>query len=598
MARLFKTGVTAEGDITTSGFLKSTNSSGDEGGQIDLTKAATNTTLTTGVTIDINQNKLRFFETGGTNRGFYIDITGGGASVGTNLVSGGSYTLPAATTTALGGIELFDGTAQSVASNAVTTTASRTYGLQVNAAGQGVINVPWTDTDTNTTYTFATGTTNGTFNFTPLGGSATAVSIFGLNSAAYTASTDYAPAAGSTNITTLGTIGTGTWNATAIADGKIASALTGKTYNKLSITAPATGSTLAVADLKTFTVSNTLTLQGTDTSTLNIGTGGTLGTAAFTASSAYATSGHAHGNVSNTGTTATTVTATNPLKVVIADSGGAVGLLSTTSASATTFLRGDGTWVTPTDTDTNTFPTTWSWSAGTTSGPTASITGTSSTISVAAVPAATDANSGIVTTSTQTFAGTKTFNNNVIGNAAIFAVGKNSTPTQQVYGYYLATDGAVIACRDAATPLYSHMINASGTVTMLQFIYNGTTNGTIRVASGGTPAFASGSDYRIKTDVTPITNAIERMKNAKAYTFYKNEEIDPSHTLHTGFLAHELADVQPDAVLGEKDEVDENGAPVYQEVMEAKIIPVMAQAINDLIGMVETLTARIEALEA
>ena len=132
---------------------------------------------------------------------------------------------------------------------------------------------------------------------------------------------------------------------------------------------------------------------------------------------------------------------------------------------------------------------------------------------------------------------------------------------------------------------------------MLQFLYNGSTNGTINVASGGTPAFASGSDYRMKTDITPISDAIERMKNAKAYTFYKIDEVDPSDTLHTGFLAHELVDVQPDAVLGEKDAVDENGAPVYQEVMEAKIIPVMAQAINDLIGMVETLTARIEQLE-
>jgi hypothetical protein len=57
-----------------------------------------------------------------------------------------SYTLVAATATTLGGIELFDGTVQSVASNVVTATASRTYGLQLNASGQAVINVPWTDT--------------------------------------------------------------------------------------------------------------------------------------------------------------------------------------------------------------------------------------------------------------------------------------------------------------------------------------------------------------------------------------------------------------------------------------------------------------------
>jgi len=62
--------------------------------------------------------------------------------VDTNTV----YTLPVATDVALGGIELFSNVDQTVAANAVTTTASRTYGLQLNAANQGVINVPWTDT--------------------------------------------------------------------------------------------------------------------------------------------------------------------------------------------------------------------------------------------------------------------------------------------------------------------------------------------------------------------------------------------------------------------------------------------------------------------
>lgn len=90
---------------------------------------------------------------------------------------------------------------------------------------------------------------------------------------------------GQTSITTLGTIGTGVWQGTSIADGYIAAALTGKTYNGLTITS-STG-TLTIAALKTFTVSNTLTLTGTDGSTLAIGTGGTLGTAAYTAATAY-----------------------------------------------------------------------------------------------------------------------------------------------------------------------------------------------------------------------------------------------------------------------------------------------------------------------
>lgn len=58
-------------------------------------------------------------------------------------------------------------------------------------------------------------------------------------------------------------------------------AATVATVNLVTLTQPATGSTLTIADGKTLTISNTLTLSGTDSSTLNIGTGGTLGTAAF-----------------------------------------------------------------------------------------------------------------------------------------------------------------------------------------------------------------------------------------------------------------------------------------------------------------------------
>ena len=77
--------------VTSTGNLISSNSSGDEGGEILLYKPATNSTIAgTGVTIDVWQNRLRFFEQGGNARGFYIDITGGGTGVGTNLVGGGS----------------------------------------------------------------------------------------------------------------------------------------------------------------------------------------------------------------------------------------------------------------------------------------------------------------------------------------------------------------------------------------------------------------------------------------------------------------------------------------------------------------------------
>lgn len=61
------------------------------------------------------------------------------------------------------------------------------------------------------------------------------------------------------------------------------------TLNKITFTQPATSATLTIINGKTLTANNTLTFSGTDGSTLNVGTGGTLGTAAYTATTAYAT---------------------------------------------------------------------------------------------------------------------------------------------------------------------------------------------------------------------------------------------------------------------------------------------------------------------
>jgi hypothetical protein len=62
-----------------------TQNGGDEGGEVKFAPAATNTTLSTGVTLDVWQDRVRLFETGGTNRGVYINLAGASASVGSEL---------------------------------------------------------------------------------------------------------------------------------------------------------------------------------------------------------------------------------------------------------------------------------------------------------------------------------------------------------------------------------------------------------------------------------------------------------------------------------------------------------------------------------
>jgi len=123
--------LTYTGNFVATGELSTLQSSGDEGGQINFGIPQTNTTLSSGVVIDVYQNRLRFWESGGTNRGAYIDLTVAATSVGTNLLSGGGGTTDQyARDHANGAFDLANGTAG--VANTDYTTISATAGLYGN----------------------------------------------------------------------------------------------------------------------------------------------------------------------------------------------------------------------------------------------------------------------------------------------------------------------------------------------------------------------------------------------------------------------------------------------------------------------------------
>lgn len=88
-----------------------------------------------------------------------------------------------------------------VKSSTTGTAANRDYNVQVNSDGTMKVNVPWTDTYTNTTYTIAAGDSDGQIKVTPSDGDAYNVSVKGLGSAAYTDSSAYAEASHGTHVT-------------------------------------------------------------------------------------------------------------------------------------------------------------------------------------------------------------------------------------------------------------------------------------------------------------------------------------------------------------------------------------------------------------
>ena len=107
-----------------------------------------------------------------------------------------------------GGIELFSNTDQLVSANSVSATANRTYGIQLNPIGQAVVNVPWTNTNTNTTYTLPTSQPNantGRITLTGSDGSTDTVNFVGTtNETEVTQPTSGVIAIGLPNNVTLG----------------------------------------------------------------------------------------------------------------------------------------------------------------------------------------------------------------------------------------------------------------------------------------------------------------------------------------------------------------------------------------------------------
>jgi len=134
----------------------------------------------------------------------------------------------------------------------------------------------------------------------------------------------------------------------------------------------------------------------------------------------------------------------------------------------------------------------------------------------------------------------------------------------------------------------------SGYHTAVRFRHNGATTPGSIVINHNSTTYNTSSDYRIKENVTPITDALSRLNQLKPSRFnfigYADNTVD-------GFIAHEVQDIIPEAICGEKDAVNEDGTPNYQGIDQSKIVPLLTAAIQEQQTIIEDLKARIETLE-
>ena len=142
-----------------------------------------------------------------------------------------------------------------------------------------------------------------------------------------------------------------------------------------------------------------------------------------------------------------------------------------------------------TDTNTNYYPTTFTWTNGTTAGPTGSLTGSGmSTVSFGAIPSASATQSGVVTTGDQSFAGEKIFRGGISAqDADISDLIIGSSLEFNAFGRfnYIATSTEAGGIKIGAT---ASGVNLPLVLNSSKQAYIAVTKGAVTAALGFTPA--------------------------------------------------------------------------------------------------------------
>jgi len=154
---------------------------------------------------------------------------------------------------------------------------------------------------------------------------------------------------------------------------------------------------------------------------------------------------------------------------------------------------------------------------------------------------------------------------------------------------------------------------------LIQFRRNGSICGEIVNTGGSSVAYNTLSDYRLKENIVDLTGASARVNQLDVKRF--NFISDGTDTVVDGFLAHEVADVVPEAVTGTKDAMrdeeyevtpavlDDDGnvtteavmgtrsVPKYQGIDQSKLVPLLTAALQEALSEIASLKTRVQSLE-
>ena len=112
-------------------------------------------------------------------------------------------------------------------------------------------------------------------------------------------------------------------------------------------------------------------------------------------------------------------------------------------------------------------------------------------------------------------------------------------------------------------------------------------------SNGLSVAYNTSSDYRLKENVQPMVGALDKVIKLKPCTYnWKHDGSDGQ-----GFIAHELAEVVPDAVVGEKDAINNDGSIKPQGIDTSFLVATLTAAIQELKAELDVCKAEIAALK-
>lgn len=152
-------------------------------------------------------------------------------------------------------------------------------------------------------------------------------------------------------------------------------------------------------------------------------------------------------------------------------------------------------------------------------------------------------------------------------------------------------DGGVLTVnQDASTTNVGVSTVTSVTTSRFHFLFRNGNGQVGSIATSGTStAFNTSSDYRLKTNVEPLTGALDRLGTLPVHRF--NWIADPDGPKVDGFIAHEAQAVVPEAVTGDKD------GEMMQGIDQSKLVPLLTAALQEAVAKIDALEARVAQLE-